>query len=1419
MAEIVNTFVKGMDKDTDKAYLSNESYLDAHNFRITTTKGSSTGSLETVLGNNWLRNPYAQTDNLFGTDSQKIIGGVELDKKLILFTTNIQSDAPSMSEYLSSPGTYRSAIYEVTVNVGLETIERVRLLYDDTLNHEVGEDPDPLYFSTKNPIKAVVRYETERIKRIYWTDGYNNIRTCNVGSGLTPSTSLTTDGQVISYPTNRFISTDKLAFLSEFNVTRPEVSAVTSGKVMTGVVFYAYQLYQSYGKETVVSPMSSAITVVSSSDTLANTKEYYGNATSVPSGKGFKVHITGLKNAYDRLRLIRVHYATKDAIPTITIAAEEDISITADNVYMVDTGETMGELTLDEFNINTTGLFTCEDIAIKDNILFAGNITERLFDMDLDYDCRAARFNSEGIAHVYQANSMTPTIFDDLGVTWFSQYSPDHDGINLYNNVNYDGNAAYEFKYQKTDNTKWGAEGTNITIGFKVEEMVIDDTGLIYTTATDSAMENEVGSYSSFANPVTAGRPCWQRDETYRLYLVGFNDRGQRSFPRWICDLRMPSYFDEIIDDDGNTVEVGKLVHTGEDGIVKAYLLYPTITIKNLPAGTVSAQVYRMERGSGDRSIITQGVSLPMTYNTESDTNTWGPAACKLDNYAQPGTLRWYVKPDNDATIPGPLSGPHTNLSLLGDGRVYQEMVVDPVRLYRIVSPELMYMNSLELATSNAYLELVTDYHAFPTQHLRGNVYDNTTTSSEQRNTGFYYYKGFNNTIYTGGYTPAWLAEIRRNVSAVEKVSFFDTSKKQLGGYTYRNYTGDIAWTGLFNNTDMRYGSYGSTCLLATTSASASPLYSPSYNTLPIVNYKAKIFDSQYGGNTYNSRIGNISIPCSDVIKDLNASTVIAGGDTYINYFEVMPDMFDLSTMQFAENGGYATWSSLLHIPIESSINLELNHSRSQLRRRLTSETGAFDSSHTKMTQEVAGDYWMWYDKDVKYSYNQSDNLYLYNPVYSQAPLAQALICKHPWKLLENEFRTRIIASHKKVNGELSDSWTKFGVNDFTEVNGEYGDIWALTTFDDKLFYFQERAFGIASVNAQSLIQDNNSAQLVLGTGGVLARTDYASTHAGCMDKFSIVSSKAGLYWVDRLQRIIFRFGEGLVPLSKVNNIQSYLDNTTTLVSIDNPNDSYAQSYHQSAIRVCLDREFNEVLFTFRRIDSWDDAAETIVFSEETDSFVSFYDIHPSIYIPFANKYITTAIVFSGEYTTYPYNRLFIHNSRLVPRGSFYAILPGENIKDSTLKILFNPEYGNTKAFDNLYYVSNAYDTTSNGEVEQFQNTFDVIRLYDNYQITDYVELVPKEDTAPGIYTLNMPIERRERGWTLAIPRSVMAYDVQTNADIFDSNNYNYYQPFKERLRDKYLVVDLIYYNSKNTNSTLRFNVNHIGLKYRTSIR
>nr|DAV20704.1 MAG TPA: stabilization protein [Crassvirales sp.] len=111
----------------------------------------------------------------------------------------------------------------------------------------------------------------------------------------------------------------------------------------------------------------------------------------------------------------------------------------------------------------------------------------------------------------------------------------------------------------------------------------------------------------------------------------------------------------------------------------------------------------------------------------------------------------------------------------------------------------------------------------------------------------------------------------------------------------------------------------------------------------------------------------------------------------------------------------------------------------------------------------------------------------------------------------------RILSSQVKTNNEVIDSWSKFKVADYLDVDNQWGDISNLKVFKDRLFYFQDTGVGIASVNERSLVTDDNANQLVLGTGGILSRYDYITNTNGdsVINDRSIVNSDNVLYWYD----------------------------------------------------------------------------------------------------------------------------------------------------------------------------------------------------------------------------------------------------------------------------------------------------------------
>ena len=67
--------------------------------------------------------------------------------------------------------------------------------------------------------------------------------------------------------------------------------------------------------------------------------------------------------------------------------------------------------------------------------------------------------------------------------------------------------------------------------------------------------------------------------------------------------------------------------------------------------------------------------------------------------------------------------------------------------------------------------------------------------------------------------------------------------------------------------------------------------------------------------------------------------------------------------------------------------------------------------------------------------------------------------------------------------------------------------------------------------------------------------------------------------------------------------------------------------------------------------------------------------------------------------------------------------------------------------------------------------------------MSDYVNLIPGNN-----------IRKKEREWQMQIPRNIMNENL-VNADIFNAFNYNPNRLFKDRMRDKYLFIDLVYDN------------------------
>lgn len=263
--------------------------------------------------------------------------------------------------------------------------------------------PTLLFFDTfdveTTKIDVVGFYESEKIQKLYWADGTNELRFANVA-----------DPNLIEL-NKKFLSTVPNVLL-----TQPKITGYTTGGSHTsGTIQYAYNLYKKNGAQTKISPLSS-LAVLNNSDK--------GNDVNIQVDKAIQFNIPNIDTTFDRIRIYSVKYSTQNSLPKIILISEQDISDTSLD-FTDDNNSTLTEITFAEFVALGGDIYYPKHLKIKDNHLFLFNYKTKAY--DIDFDARAYRFASDGSLRLEGETTITSTGFTipDVPLT--------HDAINPTN--------------------------------------------------------------------------------------------------------------------------------------------------------------------------------------------------------------------------------------------------------------------------------------------------------------------------------------------------------------------------------------------------------------------------------------------------------------------------------------------------------------------------------------------------------------------------------------------------------------------------------------------------------------------------------------------------------------------------------------------------------------------------------------------------------------------------------------------------------------------------------------------------------------------------------------------------------------------------------------------------------------------------
>ena len=1429
--------MKGMDQDSANNKRDPNSYFSANNFRVVTDEGASSGSLENEKGTKLAFKVPIISEMVLkdGTiippqTNLKIIGSCTMVDEIIIFTTNNTTATPNGYGQIWKCKYDEGTGKIIGLDAQNQLVPSIHLYYNQKLN-----------FSTEYRIgRAIALYETTEKQRVYWTDNYNPVRTFNLAASdplNTPlsntalfSTSYLNQPIAKEFGSGNILAGTQIQFsyrLLNANGEQTTFAPPTPLLPLSEVPTLAnnFTQFAGDGGSKSRSVTYDLIDLDTDYEVIQHIAIHYLNngdvnvyqfgEDTIPSTGNMEVVCSDLDNAI---------IITPEEYTVINSGFDtcKDLEVQGNRLIAANISSKQFEVDFDarayRFNSPTTkyqpvsptypltGIPTGPVALLQDSnnnaddvVLLGGNNTPIWSDVPEEHDAINI-FNNE--SHI----------------DWFDeaqQYKYQSDGIT----VGGEGpNIKYEF-------TTAGEGGSNQIVGTTTLDGVVTDapshitvpglpinTPPTYKGVLDSAGNpqpihkyNQIsGMAAPWAHSEFAGHA---RGEVYRYGITFYDRKGQPSFVKWIGDIKFPDVRDGYNLQDYVTYPGGNATFLKQLGIKFS------VDVSSLSEDITGYSIVRLEREDKDKTKLGTGFFMPFDgYDADTGASRWSLIHKFFTTGLGNGTV-------NNADDP-------FRLGFLNDIFASQEKVLHlaerpgnsyatdqnytVARLGVMVSP---FGSIYKTNTTNTdYIETLEYY----TSLLHNYYWDEANTPSATDTSMAFYYKlkegklpvhNLNvperkelvatRNMYSGELLAPSDSEIVNTIESVGSIVTDYENNLYLGNISYARdndvltaqakteyplgignpklllnlltdgptgnvtptlnhmSTDTIKWQN--NVTNIASGSwYGDSQI----DFNGTQIAVDDDITFKSIGYRRYLVN-QYGGNTFESRSTNeyTYIGHFQSIKSSNALNLtfdVFGGDTYVNYYdsEYIEQYWDSEGQNL--EGAYKDtnvnkFGLAICGPVESSINTNWRNSRIWAKDRDADNIGAYAQNSNSIRS-------IWQESDK-----------IQKQFFAQDFLAQ----------FTESFPNMLWASRVKINGELSDSWRDFPIANKTEVDGIYGPINRILSFKDNLFYYQDRAMGVASLNEKSVIQDTSGQDLVLGTGGVFPHYKYVSTNTGTVHQFSVVASESAIYHYDARLKKMMKYSGGVKPISDIKGMSSFFANNVKGSITDT--DKTTRNLGAVGVHGSYDSRYNRILHTFQvsnpiipieelenengtysfeagtyvqfgeniyfiisdfstteeegskgldlsnniNVELKDPSTKfTIGFNEFIDAFESFYDYHPNIYLEYGRRLLSVS---SNNKDMYEHN--------VGPSGIYYDSLNSV----SRINTIFAANGGVNKVFNNFEYNAEVKDSLGN---DIYDETFNRAKFYNDYQTTGTYNLV-----------LDNTIKRRMRTWRGIIPR------------------------------------------------------------------
>jgi hypothetical protein len=1408
MERHINTY-SGLNQDTGYDSISESLYVDATDIRITTTNGESMGSWTNIKGNkesfvipitgDFGDPPVSWTSSVVGT--LEIIGYTTIRNRIILFVADDSNQ--------------NGWIYDVQ--------------YDTATREILPGFPDLKYynnalnFSKANPIEALGRYESGSIQRIYWTDYNNYLRSLNIEN---PFLNTLSNGLIDIFP--------------DVVYTQPLLKTIFSGgTLLAGLYQVAYRLRTSDGKETLISPPSNLIHLVESAETLVQSAQYTGSLQGAVTNKALNIIIdtSGYTN-FDTIDIFTIFHEDYSGVPTVNFVETKTIVSTTTEFIITGT-EASFPIEFLEYTSKTFPFKTCKTLTQKDSSLVIANTKrgffsakDRIAELGETFDFDLFRYRN--VATVITTNSDKFNEEYNIDAHWLADW---------HNNQQY--------KYQ-SDGATLGGESSNISFKFHLEPMTIignstDGFSNVANIPVESHDLNDTlnleyynTTFPSNTSPFISGLlKGYKRGESYRFGIIFYNKKGETSYVEHLADVKFPDISDQDSGLNASGTNYFPLsTDTGTSVIGYSLGIEFTIDFSTCPdflSEIESYQIVRVQRTDVDKRRLTTGVLKTFT-DIRIGTSAPNGFDFNLPQGSGAGITTLHLYADAAAGF----SRVATRFNLLGGGVAtpYGNVVGDFLALH---TPEFSYnwadVPTLVTSTNNACVLITGAY-----SHTNGTINSTVDLSGPEDlgNTMQDYRVTLKNTYRLDSITTENIKILGSGSNYIQMTDTAEYTDNVVGpitsagsDYYLRNYyaTYNITGGGTGIN-DPQAGAGGASSIYEVSRGATGvmgridKLQNDPITTLPIpdtslVDYFdptfvtpvspiipdtcVPIFDillpkaEIYGGITDFALQTNVFIPASPVIDKTLLNPRVFGGDIFLTTFSFQSSSVELNTEFYdgADTGSPNAFATSrvrsAVLPVESSINVELAYG-STLKTGVKYTEAVNGSTFSVLRQET---------NNTKTTNGLSFKMYDHNTVYSRENYDVTFFTKPVGANNNSANDIRAHLSNVKINEELTDSWTKFGVNNYYDVD-DYGPINKILNWKDIVYFIQDKAFGVYAINRAAITSTDDGVPTQLGTGQGFGKHQYYSKEHGCIHQWGVKTSNSSIYFVDAIHRKLFNFtGEGVSPLSELKGMHSFVQKLPNGIFL-RKEDSGDNPILKKGITLGKDIINDEIYFTFLGTgnfvvltESTTYTAGTIVYSTTSETyyvvtttfttgpdknrilnellvnarFVYDYDNftdYTLVYDELAQQFSTqlsqkpTMWIENGDILLTPgpasKNKFYTHN--IGNWGEFYGV-----VQEASIKLVINPNADINKVLRTLEFNSIVRD---NNKVINRNKTITAFRIQTEVQ-----------DTGKILFSAGR-IKRRFDKWRVKIPRDV--------------NSINQ----KGRLRSSHFIVTLYFDNNDN---------------------